>query len=111
MAVKITAGELKRSVVLKRPTITRNSEGGKEPSYTDVVTVRAKIDGTSERLQALAPALLDTDTVYFRYAEDRKDIGILWLLNYNGQDHVIHSVEFLGTEKNSFLKVICKARG
>lgn len=111
MAVKIHAGDLKRSVVLMQPTFSRNSQAGKEASYEATVTVRAKVDTTNTRLQEIAPALLHTDTIYFRYAEDRKDLTDKWRLQYNGRICTIHSVEFLGREKNSFIKVIAKAIG
>jgi len=111
MAVKtIGAGELKRTVSFKKPTSSRNSQGSKQSVFTGQFTARAKIEGTNMRVQEIAPALLNTDTVYIRYSEDRTAIKTDWLLAYDGMDHIIHSVEFIGAERNQFIKLIVKAK-
>jgi head-tail adaptor len=108
----ISAGDLKRSVTLRQPTATRNAEGGKEITYTDAATVRAKIQKSNLKSDAgrtgeIAPALLNTDIITMRYAAGRvptKD----WLVMYDGDEHVIHSIEVIG--EREFIKLIVKAR-
>jgi head-tail adaptor len=112
MAVKIDAGELRRVVTLRQPTNTRNAEGGKEITYTDAVTARAKIEKSNLKSDAfrtgsIAPALLNTDIITMRYATDRAAITKDWLVNYDSADHVVHSIEVIG--EREFIKLIVKS--
>jgi head-tail adaptor len=108
----VDAGDLRRSVTLREPTITRNSEGGKEITYTDALTARAKIEKSNLKSDAfrtgsIAPALLNTDIITMRYATARAAITKDWMVNYDGGDHVIHSIEVIGEKE--FIKLIVKA--
>ena len=112
MAVKnISAGELKRTVVFKSPVSTRNSQGGKETTFTEAGSAKAKIEATNQRMIEVAPVLLNTDTVHVRYSLERAAITKDWLVAYDGLDHVIHSVERTGAERNDFIRLIVKAKG
>lgn len=114
MAIKkIDAGELKRTVILKQPVSVRNSEGGKESSYLEVVTAKAKIEKSNlrsdeGRTDSTAPALLNTDNVHIRYADDRAAITQDWLVKHNGVDHVIHSIEM--DSEIGFIKLIVRSK-
>lgn len=104
----VVAGELKRKVVLKQPTESRNTEGGKETTYTSLPQVRAKIERTNLRLMEVAPVLLNTDTVTIRYSDAVKDVNINWLVNYDSKDHVIHQRNYLGLEEKEWIELIVK---
>ena len=112
MALKVHSGELKRNVVLKNPVDSRNAEGSKVRVFEPVTTARAKVTTNNGKYFGdVEPVLLNTETVIFRYSHTRSAITDEWLLNFNSKDHVIHSLEFLGTEGKDFIKVICKANG
>ena len=110
---KIDAGELKRTVILRQPVSVRNSEGGKETSYADAITCRAKIEKTNlrsdeGRRDEAAPVLLNTDNIWIRYAGDRSALTKDWLVKYDDTDHVIQTIEM--DEQNGVIKMIVKAR-
>lgn len=110
MAVKkIDAGELRRTVVLRQPVSVRNNEGGKETSYVDAITCRAKIEqNNSQRAIETAPALLNTDSVWIRLTADRSAVANDWLVKYDKIDHVIHSIDT--DELSGFIKLIVKVK-
>ena len=105
------AGQLKRNITLKQPVESRDAQGGKVKTFQDVTEARAKITGVTKRVSEIEPALLNADDVIFRYSTTRSAVTKDWIVNYDGLDHVIHSVEFLGTERNEFIKLVCKANG
>jgi head-tail adaptor len=112
MALNVHSGELKRNVVLKNPVDARNGEGAKVRTFEPVTTARAKVTGNNGKYFGdVEPVLLNTETVIFRYSTTRSAITDEWMLEYNGADHVIHSIEFLGPERKDFIKVVCKANG
>jgi SPP1 family predicted phage head-tail adaptor len=108
MAIKtIAAGQLKETVILREPVSIRNSEGGKETTYTDAITCRAKVEQTNaQRALEVAPVLLNTLSVWIRKSTARTAVSTDWLVKYNGVDHVIHSIE----TDNEFIKLIIKAK-
>lgn len=111
MAV-VDAGELKRYVSVKQPTTTRNAEGSKEVTYADWIIVKAKITRNSQyrALEANATVLLNTDTVWFRLDEQRKGITKDHLLYFDGIDHTIQEIEYIGTERNRFIRFLVKGK-
>lgn len=110
--MNVHAGLLKRNVVLKSPVNSRNAEQAKVRTYTTVTSARAAIKQTNKFVSGgIEPVLLNTDDVIIRYAASRAGITDEWLVEYDGKDHVIHSVEFLGAERNDFIKLICKVNG
>lgn len=109
--MKVHAGQLKRNITLKQPVSSRNTEGGKEKTFTEVTQARARITSSTARKYDVEPVLLHTDDVVFRYSETRGAITKEWVINYDNMDHVIHSIEFFGPENKDFIKVICLANG
>lgn len=110
---KIDAGELKRTVILRQPVSVRNSEGGKETSYADAITCRAKIEKTNlrsdeGRRDEAAPVLLNTDNIWIRYAGDRSALTKDWLVKYDGVDRIIHSIEM--DSEIGFIKLIVRSK-
>ncbi len=109
MAVNnISAGELNRTIILRVPTTVVNTEGGKERTFVDGESVRAKIERTNQvRAIDTSSGLLNTDVVIIRYRSSRV-VTDEWLLKYDGVDHTIHSVEVLGA--NEFIRMTAKVK-
>lgn len=107
----VLSGELKTVIIFRSPTVTRNSEGGREITLVDEITTRGKVEQTNmfRAFQTNATALLNTDTVWVRYSEANSVITKDWLLYYRGKDHVIQSIEMEGLEKRQWIKMIVKA--
>lgn len=110
MAVK--AGELIKPIVLKVPTNTRNAQGEKESTFAPLPEIRARVKQTSQR-RALEVArhMLKTDTVGFRYSNLTKDINEEWLVEYDGLNHSIESIEVNKQERSIELVVKVKKDG
>lgn len=104
----ISAGDMKYSVGFKEPTTTKNNEGGKGITYATSFTARAAIERDKQfrTQEAGATVLLNTDVVTIRYATERKDIRMDWLLNYGGVDHNIHAVDY---SEVGWIKIQAKA--
>jgi head-tail adaptor len=115
MALKIHAGELKRRITIKQPTDGRNTQGGKERTFTTLeagVKARitpSKLRSDSGRSNEIAPVLLNTDVIVFRYSVPRSVIAKDYLINYDGRDHVIQDIEFIGTERNRWIQLTVTA--
>lgn len=89
------SGDYNRKVIFKSPTTIKNDEGGEEVTYSDTITTWAKIKRTNQvrALEANSTALINSDVVTIRYADDRLAIVEDWLVNYNSVDHVIQSID------------------
>jgi SPP1 family predicted phage head-tail adaptor len=112
MAVKVHTGELTKKVVFKQPTVTRNTEGGKEITWADAMETFAKVSEISQSRinEATAPVLLHSKDFYIRWASSRDAINKDWLLNYKGQDYTIHQIEHLD-EKEKYIRFTAKVKG
>ena len=91
----VITGELNRKVNFKKPTESVNDEGGRENTYVaELTSIPAKIKRNNQlrALEAGAVALINSDTVTIRNAENRDQITKDWLVTYSGKDHVIHSI-------------------
>jgi SPP1 family predicted phage head-tail adaptor len=72
----------------------RNSEGGKESTLEDYLSVRAKIQRNNQaKAYSLGTALINTDTVWIRYSSEVNGLTQDWKVAYSGADHVIHVIE------------------
>lgn len=107
----VSAGELNKPVVFKRPTSSRTAGGELTRTYTAIDSVRARVTKKSQsRAYEVAPAILNTDEVVVRYSSQTKDIDKDWLVTYDGKDHVIHTVD-PSKYKNQFIEFLVKANG
>jgi SPP1 family predicted phage head-tail adaptor len=102
-------GEYNRRVIFKEPTITVNDEAGQEVSYATAFTTWGKIKRTNQfrALEANVTTLIDSDTLTVRYAANRLEVDKDWLVNYDGKDHVIHSIN---SESKKEVVFIVKAK-
>lgn len=91
----VDSGQYNRKVIFKKPTTTVNDEGGQSAAYANELTVWAKIKRNNQvrALEANATALINSDTLIIRNADDRPQINKNWLVNYDSKDHVIHSID------------------
>ena len=103
------SGDYNRKVIFKSPTITQNDEGGEETTYEEEITTWAKVKRTNQfrALEAGSAALIDSDTLTIRNSNDRASINKDWLVNYDGKDHVIHSIN---SENKREIVFIVKAK-
>lgn len=106
----VVSGDYNRKVLFKVPTVTQNDEAGEVTTYADGIETWAKIKRNNQyrALEAGSDALIDSDTVTIRNAANRQDINKDWLMNYDGKDHVIHSID-RETEKTE-IRFIVKAK-
>lgn len=89
------SGDYNRKVTFKQPEITQNDQGGESTTYEEFLTTWAKIKRNNQyrALEAGSATLIDSDTVKIRKAANREAINLDWLVNYDGKDHVIHSID------------------
>jgi SPP1 family predicted phage head-tail adaptor len=111
MAVAITSGELRHRVVFKQPTSSLNDEGGKETTYTSLITTWAKVDSFSQRraTEAEAVVLIGALDFYIRWSTQRETITKDWLLSYRSQDYTIHQIERID-QKDRFIRFTAKVK-
>jgi hypothetical protein len=108
----IPAGLINKPVIFKSPTITVNNEGGQEVEYETGLETRAHVErfnqyrGTEANVTALIGALDFT----IRYREAAEVIDKDWLIEYKGNDYVIHNIEPLDQEQR-FLRFTAKSKG
>ena len=110
--MKIGAGAFTKSIVLKAPTTTRNSEGGRELTFpTNTIQTWARVDEINSQrvMEAGATALIGTKIFYFRYAERMLNVTKDWILVYNGKNYTISNIEQVD-EKEKFIKITAKAK-
>lgn len=106
----VATGQYDRKVTFRKPTTIVNGEGGQETSYADeLVNVPAKIKRTNQfrALEANATALINSDVVTIRNASNRDQINQDWLVSYDSEDHIIHSIDRSKTE----VVLIVKGKG
>lgn len=112
MAVTISSGELRKKVVFKQPVSSLNDEGGQERIFTTAFETFAKVDkfnqfrGTEANVTDLTSAL----DFYIRWAATREAVNKDWLIEYNGEDYVIHQIEPV-EQKQKFIRFTGKSTG
>ena len=114
MAIRTTidAGRLNRRVVFKKPVSSLNNEGGQEVTYSPEVTTLAFVTKfiQSRATEAENTALTDAFDFYIRWNDARSEIDKDWLIEYKGNDYVIHLIETIDQEPR-FLRFTAKSRG
>jgi SPP1 family predicted phage head-tail adaptor len=112
MAINVNAGDFKKKVVFKQPTVTKNSEGGIEKGYTVQITTWAAERKIDQRrvLEAGAQSLVDTRLLYIRYAASRSVIAKDWLIEIDGADYVITAKPVVIDEAIKLFEIQAKAK-
>lgn len=110
--MNLGAGDFKKQVVFRKPTITQNNEGGEVKTFADtIVTWAAVKDWTQKRvLEANNPALVDTRIIYIRYASNRAQIDKDWRVVIDGKEHVIQSKPLIIESGLKVFEISCKAK-
>lgn len=112
MALILSAGDFKTKVVIKKPTDVKGNQGDVAKTFAPFLTTWAAVKTISQqRIAELNnPALLDTVFFYIRFAEDRKEIGVDWLIEMNGINHHIFSKPTLRESGLKVIEITAKAK-
>jgi len=99
-----------RSIRLKIPTITENSSGGSDVTYSpdNWILDWAEIKNLNERLEVIALQEVEGTMREFKIRwRPSLEITDKWLISYDGQDHKIQTISRV-EEKHFYIKVIAK---
>lgn len=105
----VVSGQITTPIVLKAPTYSTNSEGGREVSHAATITTHAKVKdgGQSRESEPATIAATKVFTIRWRSAADAitKD----WLLTYRDEDYTIHAIKRVD-EQDKFIEITAKVR-
>lgn len=113
MAVsKVDAGDLNRRVVFKQPTSSLNDEGGTEITYAAAFETWANVKKFNQyrTTEAGADVLIGSLDFTIRWSGAREAITKDWLIEYDGEDYVIHQIEHLDQDQR-FIRFTARSRG
>lgn len=106
----ISAGELKKPIILKSPVETVNDEGGTVITHpVDTISTFAKVQGFHEGRvsEANYSTMNYGKNFYIRYSTGRELINKDWLLRYEGENYTIHEIERMNEDKR-FIRIMAK---
>jgi SPP1 family predicted phage head-tail adaptor len=108
----IPAGLINKPVIFKQPTITQNNEGGQEVEYSTGLETRAHVTKFNQfrGTEANVTALIGARDFYIRYRAAADAVNKDWLIEYKGEDYVIHEIEPLDQEER-FIRFTAKSKG
>jgi SPP1 family predicted phage head-tail adaptor len=108
----ISAGLINKPVIFKQPTSSLNNEGGDEVEYSTGITTRAFVTRFNEfrATEANVTSLIGAFDFYIRYRSAADAVNKDWLIEYRGEDYVIHAIELIDQEQR-FYRFTAKSKG
>lgn len=103
--------EIRVPIIFKQNTGTTNDEGGLEESYTNVLTTVAAVNPISQSrlIEAGIDLIIDANEVIVRNI-DLDGINKDWIVEYDGNNHTIHSIKTFGLNRRQWLRLITKVK-
>jgi hypothetical protein len=103
--------EIRVPIIFKQNTGTVNDEGGLEESYTPVLTTLAAVNSKSKTrsIKDAIDGILEADEVIVRNL-DLDGLNKDWIVEYDGLDHTIHSINPFGLNRSQWVQLITKAK-
>lgn len=105
----MNARDFRYSVIIQSPKGTRNAVGERVTTWTDVATVRAKIEPvtTNQRFVAAQANTEVSHRVTIRYSSDVSGLDGGWRVKFGSRILVVDGVRNLD-ERNRIMELVCK---
>jgi hypothetical protein len=103
--------EIRVPIIFKENTGTVNDEGGEEQAYTTALETFAKVNRISQSrvIEAGIDSLIEADLVEVRNM-DLEGMNKDWIVEYDGLDHTIHSIDPFGLNRRQWIQLITKVK-
>jgi hypothetical protein len=103
--------EIRVPVIFKQNVETVNDEMGLENSYTTALETYASVKRISQSrvIEAGIDSLIEADLVEVRNL-DLDGLNKDWLVEYDGKDHTIHSIDPFGLNRRQWIQLITKVK-
>lgn len=103
--------EIRVPVIFKANVETVNDEAGAENDFVNVLETYASVKriNQSRVIEAGIDSLIEADLVEVRNM-DLEGLNKDWIIEYDGKDHTIHSIDPFGLNRRQWIQLITKVK-